>query len=605
MVRMATNGNRSLLGTPSGAKPAWLSLKYPEIRRMSRDGIREGHAGRHNNCNSSPVYRKYVTEIDSRLAERYAKHPALGGFHISNEFNAGECHCDKCRANFRKYLKNRYGTIEELNRRLWSDVWSHSYTSFDEIDAYDFYTLDGLVVDFKRFNSELQADFLQCEIDAVRKFSSAPVTTNMMGFHNTIDYWKIAEKCDFIADDCYPLWNSPSQTHATSDLFACRHDMHRAMKGGKPFVMIESTPSTVTWANDSRLKRPGVHKSEMLTAIAHGSDGAMYFQWRKSRGGLEKLHGSVVSHDFGADTRVFREVEDVGRILEKLSPSIVGTTIDAKCAVVYDWDTSWAVESTQGLTSQRNYHGTFLSHYRALSRNHVQMDVIQSDCDFSKYSLIVIPMLFMLKDGVAKRLAKFVEAGGTLVATYLTGYVNCDNLCYVNGTPGDGLADVLGVRVEEFDGFTKEDTQGLKLESGGTFTVSDIAERFRTAPSAKVLARYTDDFYAGEAAVTMNQYGNGKAYYLGARTSLDMLEKFYSEVIDEAGTGRVLPREVSGNVHASVRTDGEKQFLFIFNPGNTDESFALPDGYSATDILTDEKRPLSLAPFEVRLYTKG
>lgn len=601
MNRMADAGQKVFLATPSGAKPVWLSLKYPEIRRVGREGIREGHAGRHNNCNSSPVYRKYVARINSKLAERYANHPALGGFHISNEYDALPCYCEYCTTNFRKWLEKRYGTIENLNRRLWTSFWGHAYTSFDQIDGYDYYTLDGLAVDFKRFLSDLQADFLKHEIDAVRQYSSAPVTTNMMGYHETIDYWRIARNCDFISDDCYPLWNDPDATSECADVLCSRHDMHRAMKNGKPFVMLESTPSTVNWANISRLKRPGVHLAEMLCAVAHGADGTMYFQWRKGRGGLEKYHGAVVGHDFSSDTRVFKDVENVGEVLEKLA-DVAGSTVAADCAIIFDWDVRWAVNASQGLTSQRDYYGTFVSHYRALSRNHAAIDVIESDCDFSKYKLISAPMLYMLKDGVADRLAEFVRNGGTLVGTYFTGYVNADNMCFMNGMPGGGLVDVFGVRVEEFDGFSEKDTQGMIMSDGVCHKVSSLAERFRVLPGAAVIGRYANDFYAGEPAAVSNVYGKGKGYYLGARTDLAMLEKFYCELIDEAHVLRQLPRGSSGDVHASIRTDGGKSWLFIFNFGKNEAEYIHPSGFSTTDIITHKDSDCTLKSFETRVF---
>ncbi len=574
MDNMAAAGNKIFLATPSGAKPAWLSENYPEIRRVNRDGVRDGYEGRHNNCNSSQIYRKYVRNINRRLAERYAKHPALAGFHVSNEYNAGDCYCDLCINAFHEYLKIKFGSLDEFNKRMWSNFWNHKFSSWRQIDPRDYYTLDGMVLEWKRFCTALQVDFMKNEVKALREYSDKPVTTNMMGFHNTIDYWRINDVCDFVADDCYPVWPNPNKIMESAENLIMRHDMHRSMKQGRPFLMMESTPSTVNWAASSRLKRPGMHQLEMLLAIGHGADGAMYFQWRKGRGGLEKFHGAVVSHDFGSDTRVFREVANVGNILNKLD-AVVGTTVEARVAVIYDWEVSWAINCSQGLTDRRNYNGEVERHYMALRRNQVAADVIESSCDFSKYQVLVAPMLYLYKDGVSERLRKFVANGGILLSTYLSGYVNTDNMCYLNGTPGGGMSEVFGVRVEEFDGFTAEDSQAINYSSTnslnltGSAKVIDFAERFRVEKTVEILASYGKDFYAGEAAVTAHKFGDGTAYYLGMRLEVDELTKFYRGVLQRHQVAALVenPASVSEKFHISVRTDFENDYCFLFNFG--------------------------------------
>jgi beta-galactosidase len=50
-------GIHVFLATPSGARPAWMSQKYPQVLRVGRDRVPALHGGRHNHCMSSPVYR--------------------------------------------------------------------------------------------------------------------------------------------------------------------------------------------------------------------------------------------------------------------------------------------------------------------------------------------------------------------------------------------------------------------------------------------------------------------------------------------------------------------------------------------------------------------
>ena len=98
--RLWASGIHVSLATPSGARPAWMARKYPEVLRTERDFQRRHFGGRHNHCPSSPVYREKVQAMDAALARRYASHPAVILWHISNEFS-GDCYCELCQEKFR------------------------------------------------------------------------------------------------------------------------------------------------------------------------------------------------------------------------------------------------------------------------------------------------------------------------------------------------------------------------------------------------------------------------------------------------------------------------------------------------------------------------
>ena len=115
-----------------------------------------------------------------------------------------------------------------------------------------------------------------------------------------------------------------------------------------PFLLMESSPSSISWREANPLKRPGMHMLSSMQAVAHGSDSVLYFQWRKGRGGFEKFHGAVLDHRNGSDTRVFREVTELGERLSGLGALIDHTVNRPKAAIIFDWDNWWAVEDTQG-----------------------------------------------------------------------------------------------------------------------------------------------------------------------------------------------------------------------------------------------------------------
>ena len=602
MDRMAEHKFHVILATPSGAKPAWLATAHPEIRRVNEQGLREPYTRRHNHCWTSPVYRDRLEKINSKLAERYRNHPALSAWHISNEYN-GSCYCDLCIGRFREWLRERYGTLDNLNRAWSNSFWSHIHTGWDEITPWAGSECNTL--DWMRFTTFQCCDFMKFEVNTVKRFTpDVPATTNMMGFFDGLDYWKVAEVCDFISDDVYPPWGTEPDIRRLTAEISMRHDQHRAMKNGKPFLIMESAPSATNWQPFHPLKRPNQHKLEELTAIGHGADGALYFQWRKSHGNLEKFHGAVVDHVGHSETRVFRDVAELGALYRNC-PELCGSGYPVEAAVVFDWDSLWAFKTASGPGSfeQKAYTQTVTDHYRALWTGNIPLDVIESLSDFSKYRLLVCPMLFLLKPGVAERLKQFVSAGGTLVSTYLSGYEDESARCFPGGWPGDGLMDLFGVWNEEIGGIPSFHRQFLRF-GDKKFDVIDYAERIHPR-GAETLAVYGEDFTAGEAAVTVNRYGAGKAYYLAARTREDFLSVFYSGLTTELGIKPVLPEQKEEGIAAARRFDGKNEWLFVYNDTGEARKAVLPGGnYLCVATGKELTGALDLPPFGSEILKK-
>jgi beta-galactosidase len=367
------------------------------------------------------------------------------------------------------------------------------------------------------------------------------------------------------------------------------HDLYRTMKGGLPFILMESTPSNTNWQPTPSLKKPGQHRQEMLIAIGHGADSAMYFQWRKSRGAFEKTHGAVVDHEGSDRTRVFQEVAALGAELRKLD-AVVGTTLRPEVALVNDWEVRWALGHTIGprrgssdwaTRFDKEYVPTLTEHYRPFWKLGIGVDVIESLSDFARYRLVVAPMLFMLKPSVAERLRAFVEKGGTLVLSYLSGWVNETNLVFRGGLPGGGLRPLAGVWAEEIDSLLPDPPQrivavpGNALSLSGEHPVREYCERVHPEGAA-VLATYRSDFYAGMPALTVNRFGAGRCYYLAARPAEDGFhDQLVRGLVRELGLARNLDVELPEGVTVQKRTGGGKTFLFLHNCTGEEKTLAL------------------------------
>jgi len=576
-----------VLATPSGSKPAWLSRKYPEVCRVLKDGSREPNGFRHNHCYSSPIYREKIAIINERLSERYGKHPALVLWHISNEYS-GDCHCTLCRAAFQQWLEARYGSIGALNQAWWTAFWGHTFADFAEIHEHD-WSISGLAIDYKRFVTARTVDFMQHEIAAVRRHGSdVPVTTNLMGMFPGLDYASLVRGLDVVSWDSYPCWKHDADDWKVASDIAMVHDLNRSFKR-KPFLLMESAPGTQQWQSVPKLKRPGVQKLEALQAVAHGSDSVQYFQWRKGRGGCEKFHGAIVDHVGHEHTRVFREISEIGAALERLEP-VLGSSVDAQVALIFDWENAWGIEQLSGFNNQaKQYDETCRAHYREFWKRGIAVDVLESIADFSRYRLIVAPMLYMLRPGVAERLTAFVEGGGTLLATYLTGIVNESDLCFTGGMPGP-LRPLFGIWVEDIDGLYAGETVSVLPTSEGTFGLSgSYAARelcsIVHAEGAEVLARYGSDFHAGNPALTRHRFGAGSAYFMASRNDDRFLADLHGRLAAELDLRRAFPGDLPEGVSAQTRTDGAREFLFLLNATPREQTLAAEPGFSAKNLL--------------------
>ncbi len=610
MDKLAANDAFAVLATPSGAKPAWLSRTYPEACRVNADGTRQPHGGRHNHCRTSPAYRDKCTIINAKLAERYKDHPALLLWHASNEYNGGDCHCQSCYDAFRQWLRKRYNNdIDKLNHAYWSSFWSHSFPDWDYVVPTD-RGVHGLVLDWRRFLSAQTVDFFKAETAPLRSITpDVPVTTNFMTGSDTLDYWAFAKAVDVITWDSYPNWHETGDDAAEAARTAILHDISRTMKAGKPWMLMESVPSIPTRGHVKKRKTPGMHLLSSLQAVAHGSDTVQYFQWRKSRGCVEKFHGAVVDHLGTEDTRVFRDVAELGAALAKLD-DVVGTTVAPEVAIVQDWENEWALNSGARVYLGDNvkYRQECTAHYRPFWEAGIPVDVIDQTCDLAKYKLVVAPMLYMLRPGFADRLAAFIAAGGVAVMTYWSAVVDESDLCYLGGIPGDGLREVFGVREEESQSYFPHERNSAAFAAGNPLGLSGAYKAVDTcsvihAETADVLATFDDDYFAGSPALTANTHGKGTAYYIASRNEAAFLTDLYRAIAASLKIEPVLKAELPAGVTAQLRTDGESRYVFLMNFNDTPQTITLDRQY--TDLLTGNTLAgtITLAVYDVKVLT--
>lgn len=379
MDLVEANGLKVFLATSTAAHPAWMAKRHPDILRTEFSGMKRKFGSRHNSCQNSPTYQKYSVLLAKKLAEWYGERECVIGWHICNEYG-GECYCENCEKQFRVWLKEKYGTIEEVNKAWDTSFWGHTFYDWDEIVLPnmlsehfepDRTTFQGISLDYRRFNSEGMLKCYQAEAAAIRSVvPDAKITTNLMGFYKPLDYQMWAKSMDFISWDNYPANEDPYSR------IAMNHDLMRGIKGGQPFVLMEQTPSVTNWLAYNALKRPGVMRLWSYQAMAHGADAVLFFQMRRSIGACEKYHGAVIDHVGTENTRVFREISQLGKELQQLGDKTLGARSRAKAAILVDWDNWWAIEYSAGPSRDLKYLDEVFLYYRALEEQNYAVDII-------------------------------------------------------------------------------------------------------------------------------------------------------------------------------------------------------------------------------------
>ena len=297
LAKLHDGGVSLCLATATASVPAWMDRKYPG---HSAGGQQRPAALSWEPALVSARTRPISGGCPPRLRAKWRSvmpaHPGLLVWHVGNEYS-GTCYCGQCAAAFRLWLKARYGSLDTLNERWYAAFWGHTYGDWELIEPPTFLgerSLPALLIDYDRFQSQSLLNCFVAERDAIRAHSSdVPITTNLMGAFKPLDYRKWAAEMDIVSWDSYPAWGAAPAEIAFS------HSLMRGLKDGQPWMLMEQTPSQQNWQAYNSLKRPGVARLWSYQAMAHGADAVMYFQWRRGRGGIEKLHGAIVEHARG------------------------------------------------------------------------------------------------------------------------------------------------------------------------------------------------------------------------------------------------------------------------------------------------------------------
>jgi beta-galactosidase len=552
------------LANATASPPPWFSHRYPETLPMRRDGSRLWPGARQAYCPSSPIFLEHGLALTAQVGKRYAGHPALAMWHVSNEIGGhnAQCFCDVSAAHFRRWLRDRYGDLDRLNSAWGTAVWSQRYSDWEEIlpprqapslrnPSHD--------LDFRRFSSDACLDVYRAERDVLRELTpSVPITTNFMvnKFKVDVDYWSWAPEVDVVANDHYRDGSDPL-AHVER---AFSGDVTRGLAGGAPWMLMEHSPSAVNWQPRNVAKRPGEMVRDSIQHVARGADAVMFFQWRAAVSGPEKFHAAMVPHA-GTASKIWREVVELGTILRRLAV-VAGTTLHADVALMFDWQSWWAFQTEGQPSIDVDYLDRVHAVYRALWEAGITVDVLPPSGDPAPYRLVVVPSLYLTAKETAAHLERFVAGGGSALVTYLSGVTDENLHVHRGGYPGV-IREWLGIRVEEF--FPLREGERVALDDG---THADTWCELLHLDGAEALAAYTDGPLPGVPAVTTHAHGEGRAWYVATRLGYDGLRRLVRQVLKATGVKPPIPMVTAPEGLEVTRRSGDgRSYLFLVNHG--------------------------------------
>ncbi|TEU21754.1 MAG: beta-galactosidase [Anaerolineales bacterium] len=592
---LASAGIVSVLGTPTAAPPAWLVQQNPDLLAVDESGHRVQFGNRCHYCVNSPEFHAATRRIVGAMAERFGSTPHVIGWQLDNEYNR-VCYCDRCRGLFQRYLAEKFGSLDALNRHWSTRYWSQTYSGWEQIPIPIGPHNPGLMLEFKHFVTESYRKFQRLQLDALRSHLRPGVwiTHNFMGWFNGFDHYVLTRDLDLASWDWYV--GTGHHDYLTS---GAKHDLTHGFKR-RNFWLIETQPGNVNWSSTNNTLNKGEARAMAWHAVAHGADAVLYWQWRSALGGQEQYHGALVDQS-GQPRPFYEEVQQLGRDFAVASPLLSSSAVVSDVALLNSYDSRWSIQ-WQRHHRDFDYVAHFNHYYRPLAVRNIAADVISTDAPLEGYKLVIAPALLVLNGSRATRLRDFVERGGHLVLTIRCGMKDEYNALLPSRQPGP-LADVAGVEVEEYYALLEPIPVAGEWFAG---TSRLWAERLkvRDEASTQVIAHYgvANGWLDDQPAVTVHPHGEGRVYFVGSYLDDASQQSLLDRIVATARIEPVMETPVGVEARKRVNAEGV-EVLIVINHTRAKQFVRLP--WPAREHLSGQsvEGKLKLASYGVAVLT--
>lgn len=565
-----------VLATPTDAPPAWLTSKYPDTLGTDADGRRREHGNRRQFSYSSPHYRTFCKQIVEQLAKHFGHNPNVIGWQIDNEYT-DESFDPATKLQFQNFLRAKYKTLANLNRRWATAYWSQTYTAWDQIPMESTYGNPGLLLDHKHFVTATWRSFQQDQIDVLRPLilPTQFITTNIggLGWSDNWDHYRITEDLSLASWDDYV-----GQGHLNVARNAMLNDFVRGWKR-KNFWVMETEPGSVNWAPINNVLNRGETRALAWQTVGHGADAVLYWQWRSALGGQEQYHGAIVGPD-GTPLPIYVEVQHLGADFAAAAPTLAGTSPKSDVALLFSYDSRWAIDFQQH-SKLYDQQQVLLDFYQPLEAIAQSVDIVEATAPLDSYKLVVAPSLNVISQPLADHLLAYVRNGGHLILGPRSGMKDESNSLNTERQPGP-LVPALGGRVEQFYAL-----DGAVPVGDGTASI--WAEQLSaSSPSTKVELRYgkSNGWLDGQPAMITRTIGKGSITYLGTLPDAALMRSLMQAATMQANVHAVFGPVPEG-VEVCRRVSSDHVVYIFINHGKASAHVVLPE--SMHDVLTNKE----------------
>ena len=617
-------GMSVIMGTPTACPPAWLAMKHPDIFRHNTDGYTTAHHGdRRNACFNNPVIQNYNDRIVEKMAIEFASDENIIGWQIDNEIATDinekvYCVCPHCVQQFRDWLRVKYNNdIKAFNRSVGTGVFSIAYDDFNDIDRpYKQWTHPGLINLWMEFQSHSGTEFVRRQCEIIRKYSKAPIGTDMMPTLTALSHSDMNDLTDVMQMNQYNkddwFWEN---NFWYSLMYSCKR---------KPFWLTETSCCWNGSAQSEHMRPKGFVGANGWMALMNGAESVNYWLWRTHYAGHELMHGSVIESN-GRARHIKKEVQELSKQMEGNADLIKGT------APVYNGInvmTSGYTAHTfmcQTLYPGFDYKSKIMKEiFKPLFNAGLAPSVIPDNGDFVSGKILITPyMLNLTRNGLGDKILKWVEEGGTWIAGPLTDIRTESYAKYVKAATHylEEKADItidftlpayrevgIGYRGGSYG------TQGVNYKEyeveyacGKKGKLAQLCfDAIKPGEKATTVAKYIDeDYLGGYSAITETAYGKGKIIVLGCQLDKESYADFIKYVAQENGVAPIA--EYSSNLSV-VRRTGEAGECIIAVESSFEEGYLVVP-FDSTDRLSGKTfnagEKITLAPYEVLVLKKN
>lgn len=570
-------GIKVIFCTPTATPPAWLTTKYPEVLNTTMEGIPYEHGARRHYNYNAPKYRELSATITEKFVVHYGQHPNIIGWQIDNELNCekDEFYSESDSIAFRAFAKDKYNTLEQLNKAWGTTFWNQDYTDWGEVDipktTVSNSTNPHRVLDYLRFISASVCSYAKLQSEIIRQFIKPDdfITTNGM-FSNLDNHKMNQESLDFFTYDSYPNFAYSLNGHGDKETDLKDRNWSRNLAEVRSisprFGIMEQQSGANGWVN--RIKaptpRPGQLTLWTMQSVAHGADFVSYFRWRTCTMGTEIYWHGILDYS-SRDNRRLKEVNAVSGIFKQIS-DVAGAKYEAELAIIKDYDNVWDAKIDEWHLSVE--HASEKALFEAAQLSHTPLDFVYlkeatTVLELSQYKVVFYPHATIITEERTALLEAYVKAGGTLIMGCRSGYKDLTGQCTMEKLPGM-LSKLTGTDIPEYT-FIPSDSGTNSINWNGTIMEANIFLDLLdpSGASAQLEAKLTSGDYVGAGILVKNTFGKGVAYYYGSAFNKDSATIFMEKLHVLSPYKHMI--QVPTTCEIAIRKKDDKKFLFILN----------------------------------------